>query len=191
MMLSSFSKTFLFGLILFTAVKDIYAECTNQIFLEQSEVTNYYRRRSRTTIPSLDFRNSMISKGLGKSQDQPLDFDRYELMLHASNTDKGLMIWRVCESGTDYQTYGPILQKPIRGFVIEFSDMYSVDRYLSYYNFQTYATSRQFIQKTEQERISSLEREYAVNHPIKNIIWKIAKTIMYLFLGMICISPLL
>ena len=162
---------FIFGIIATNLWLNVLSECTDNIYLEQSEITNYHKRRSTTTFPALDWRNKIISNGLGLAVNQPVDFEKYELMLHASNSYKGVMIWRVCEKNTDYHAYGTINTQQLRGYTIKFHDMYKIDRYLSFYQFQTYGTSKKFIQKTEENAEKEKLELYKKNHPINYYLW--------------------
>ena len=82
----------------------VLGQCLDRIYLEQAEVTTYHKRSSRTNLPALDWRNIIINRGLGSSINDPLDFGKYELMLHAAHSKKGLMIWRICQNLTRFRS---------------------------------------------------------------------------------------
>ena len=48
----------------------------------------------------------LVWNGVGQEIFEPLDFNKYELMVHSSNSYQGALIYRVCEKNTDYKRYG-------------------------------------------------------------------------------------
>ena len=155
---TTFTK-YLFAFILAT----VAAKCTNMVHIEESDVAPY-KRSSSIMLQSLAWKNRILNYNLGY-EIYRLDFTNKELMLHASNLNKGVMIWRVCEKGTDYPEYGTINPKIVRGYTIQFRDQYNLDRFLSWNHFQTYGTSRRHIQETEQKKETAIEEKWRTDNP--------------------------
>ena len=165
-------------LILLSMTAGIYSECTDMIFMEISELTTYHKRSGSTSLPSLDWKNRIVNSNLGTEIYDPLDFNKYELMTHASNSYEGVLVYRVCEKNTDYTKYGSIVTIPKQGYLIKYHSMTNLDIYLNRYHFKTYGTPYHIISKAKTDERKLAEELYAKKYPIHDLFWKLVSNII-------------
>ena len=164
--------TFTTMLLLLSMTASIHSECTDMIFMESSELTTYHKRSGTTSFPSLDWKNRIVNVNLGTEIYEPLDFNKYELMTHASNSYAGVLVYRVCEKNTDYTKYGSIVTIPKQGYLIKSYSITTLDIYLNRYHFKTYGTPYHIISKAKTEERKLEEERYAKKFPICDLLWK-------------------
>jgi len=150
----------------------IYSECADMIFMESNELTTYHKRSGVTSFPSLDWTNRIVNMKLGTEIYEPLDFSKYELMTHASNSYAGVLVYRVCEKNTDYTKYGRIVKIYKQGYLIKSHSITTLDIYLNRYHFKTYGTPYHIISKAKTEERKLVEERYAKKFPICDLLWK-------------------
>ena len=159
-------------LLLLSMTAGVHSECTDMIFMEISELTTYHKRSGSTSFPSLDWKNRIVNMNLGTEIYDPLDFSKYELMTHASNSYEGVLVYRVCEKNTDYTKYGSIVTIPKQGYLIKSYSITTLDIYLNRYHFKTYGTPYHIISKAKTEERKLVEERYAKKFPICDLLWK-------------------
>jgi len=169
--------TFTKMLLLLSMTASIYSECTDMIFMEISELTTYHKRSGSTSLPSLDWKNRIVNVNQGTEIYEPLDFNKYELMTHASNSYEGVLVYRVCEKNTDYAKYGSIVTIPKQGYLIKYHSMTALDIYFNRYHFKTYGTPYHIISKARAEERKLAEERYAKKFPIYDLFWKFVSNI--------------
>ena len=173
-------------LIILSMTAGIYSECTDMIFMEISELTTYHKRSGSTSLPSLDWKNRIVNSNLGTEIYDPLDFNKYELMTHASNSYEGVLVYRVCEKNTDYTKYGSIVTIHKQGYLIKYHSMTNLDIYLNRYHFKTYGTPYHIISKAKTEERKLAEELYAKKYPLHDLLWKFISNIIIIgFRGMV------
>jgi hypothetical protein len=150
----------------------IQSECTDMIFMESRELTTYHKRSGTTSFPSLDWTNRIANVNLGTEIYDPLDFSKYELMTHASNSGAGVLVYRVCEKNTDYTKYGRIVTFLKQGYLIKSHSITALDIYLNRYHFKTYGTPYHIIAKAKAEERKLAEERYAKKFPMCDLFWK-------------------
>ena len=156
-----------------------YGECTNMLFLEENTITSYQKRGSSSnSLPSFDFKNKLIWNGVGYEVFEPIDFNKYELMVHSSNSYRGTLIYRVCEKNTDYMKYGSVMNIPKDGYLIKFNSMIQVDSLLHSWYFTNYGTSKEACRIYNRDIKNLREELYAKKNPIKSMIWYMFRTMM-------------
>ena len=171
---------FITFLIMLSNIESSFCECENMIFMEEGEMTNYHKRSSSISFPSLNWKNHLIWNNIGEEIFEPLDFNNYELMVHSSNSYKGVIIYRVCKKNTDYNKYGAIMTLPKNGYTIKYNSMLELDAYLYKYHFTNYGTPRTDCYQYNREIQTQKDINTAKKYPVYTLITKYIEVFIYI-----------
>ena len=109
------------------------SQCSNKLFLEHTVVNRY---GNNDKIPSLKWKDKMVYNKVANISYDTLDYDNYELMIHARNYDSTI-IYRVCPKYGKYEKYNNIIRKPLHGYLIEYNNLDAINNFLNN-NFNIY-----------------------------------------------------
>jgi hypothetical protein len=168
----------LFVVVVASKINYSYGECTNMLFLEESSITTYHKKSSSISLPSLDFKNKLVWNGVGQEIFEPLDFNKYELMVHSSNSYQGALIYRVCEKNTDYKRYGSVMSIPKDGYLIKFNSILQIDSLLHSWHFLNYGTPKEDCREYNREIKKRRDELYVKRNPISTMIGFIVRNMM-------------
>lgn len=180
---------FIVAIYLLLNISICKSQCSNSLFFEHNFM-NGYKGAHVKKIPSLVWKNSLVSNKILTNNYETIDFNTKELMLHAHKND-GTLIYRICDKNTNYKKYGSIINEPLRGYVADFKNMITVDEYLYRNKFILYSdTTIGNIIKFQNEKKETNKKLYRKNNPITSfIIYDIIENLFKLLI--ICLTSII
>ena len=165
------------------------SECYNSLFFEHNFMDGYKGAYVKK-IPSLVWKDRLVSNKILTNNYETLDFNTKELMLHAHKND-GTLIYRICDKNKNYKKYGSIIKDPLRGYIGDFKNIIEVDEYLYRKQFKLYSdTTIGNIIKFQIEKKETNKKIYRKNNPIISfIIYDIIENLFKLLF--ICLTSIM
>ena len=148
-------------------------KCLSEVFLRETYNYNPKRGETRHRLPAQRWKNNLINRNLGQEIYTEINPEEYQLMLHAVSADDGLEVYRICQKGTTYPSYGRIQKANIDGYRVSIDNLLEMDSYLYYKSFTLSPIRREHVLRhlenlrRKQEKIREKEYlEFTKNYPI-------------------------
>ena len=150
-------------------------ECSLEFFIPDSTLIHHRKRHSSSSLPGSEMKKQLLKHGICHEIYQPVDFSQSELMLHASSSQTGVHVYRVCPLQGNYPKYGYLLREAPAGFHIKCPNMMDLDFTLNYNYFETYGTSLEQLRNFRNQLNEKEWSEYAKSHPRRARIYQCLK----------------
>ena len=174
-------------------------KCLSEVFLRETYNYNPKRGETRHRLPAQRWKNNIIYQKLGHEIYSEINPEEYQLMLHAVYADIGLEVYRICQKGTIYPSYGRIQKANIDGYRVSIDNLLDMDSYLYYKSFTLSPIRREQVlrylknQRRKQEKIREKENiQFEKDYPFTDTVIKTlaAVFVMSLYVIIYILFPL-